>query len=250
MTENKLMLNSDKTEALLIGTRQKLASITPTNLQLADASVQFSQTVKSLGVYLDSTLSMKPHISFIVKTCFFHLRRLATVRRYLTRDACVKLVVCLVFSRLDYCNSLMAGLPSSTINSLQRVQNCAARLVCRKKKADNITPLLRSLHWLPISKRIDYKLASLCYKCLHDSAPEYLCTCLELYTPPRTLRSSSDAPALRVPHVKLVSAGQRAFSHIGPSTWNPLPLQLRRSPTLDTFKSCLKTHLFLQLNSH
>lgn len=178
------------------------------------------------------------------------LHRLAAVRRYLTREACVKLVICFIFSRLDYCNSLLAGLPASSIQGLQRVQNCAARLVLRKKKADNITPLLRSLHWFPISKRINYKLASLCYKCLNDSAPDYLCSCLELYIPPRTLRSSSDVLALRVPHAKLVSAGQRAFSYIGPSIWNPLPLQLRRSPTFDTFKSRLKTHLFLQPNSH
>ena len=121
----------------------------------------------------------------------------------------------------------------------------ARTLTVRKKKADNITPLLRSLHWLPIKKRISYKLASLCYKCLNDSAPDYLCSCLELYTPSRTLRSSSDALVLRVPHAKLVSAGQRAFSYIGPSTWNPLPLQLRQSPTFNTFKNRLNTHLFL-----
>ena len=188
---------------------------------------------------------MPPHSSFVVKACFFHLRRIAAIRRYLTKEACLKLVISLVFSRFDYCNSLLAGIPASSLQGLQRVQNCAARLVLRKKKADNITPLLRSLHWLPIKNRISFKLASLCHKCLNDSAPDYLCSCLELYTQTRTLRSSSDALVLRVPHAKLVSAGQRAFSYSGPSTWNPLPLQLRRSPTFVSFKNRLKTHLFL-----
>ena len=93
MTANRLKVNSGKTEALVIGTRQKVTSITSTDLQLADAAVHFSPTVKSLGVYLDSTLSMQPHISFVVKACFFHLRRIAAIRRYLTKEACVKLVI-------------------------------------------------------------------------------------------------------------------------------------------------------------
>ena len=245
MTENKLKLNSEKTEALVVGTRQKLASLTATDLQLADATVPFSPTVKSLGVYLDSTLSMQSHISFLTKTCFYHLRCIAAIRPYLTQEACVKLVISLLFSRIDYCNSLLAGLPASSLQGLQRVQNCAARLVLKKKRSEHITPLLRSLHWLPINNRITYKLASICYKCLNDSAPEYLRSCLELYTQSRPLRSASDALTLRIPRVKLVSAGQRAFSYTGPSAWNPLPLQLRQSPSFDSFRSWLKTQLFL-----
>ena len=155
---------------------------------------------------------MQPYISFVVKTCFFQLRHIAAIRRYLTSDACVKLVISLIFSRFDYCNSLLEGIPASSLQGLQRVQNCAARLVLRKNEAYNITPLLRSLHWFHINKRISYKLASLCNKCLNYYAPDYLCSCLELYTQSRTLRSSSDALVLRVPHAKLVSAGQRPFS--------------------------------------
>ncbi|KAK7100549.1 hypothetical protein V1264_023478 [Littorina saxatilis] len=246
MTENKLKLNSEKTEALLVGTRQKIASLTVTDLQLDDATVPFSPAVKSLGVFLDSTLSMQTHISFITKTCFFHLRRIASIRRYLTQDACVKLVVSLIFSRLDYCNSLLAGLPASSIHGLQRVQNAAARLTLRKTKRDHILPILRSLHWLPVNTRISYKLSTLVYKCLNDSAPEYLQSSLDLYTQPsdRPLRSAADPLRLHIPRSKLASAGQRAFPSAGPSVWNSLPLELRQSPSLDAFKSRLKTQFF------
>ena len=247
MTVNRLKLNSEKTDALVVGTRQKLASLIATDLQLADATVPFSPTVKSLGVHLDSTLSMQPHISYLTKTCFHHLRRVAAIQRYLTQEACKKLVISLLLSRLDYCNSLLAGLSSTSLQGLQRIQNCAARLVLRKRKSEHITPLLQSLHWLPIKDRISYKLASLCYKCLNNSAPEYLRSCLELYIQSRPLRSASDALTLSIPRVKLVTAGQRAFSYAGPSAWNLLPLQLRRSPTFDSFRNDLKTQLFLQL---
>ena len=93
MTANRLKLNSGKTEALVINTRRKVTSIKST------AAVHFSQTVKSLGFYFDSTLSMQPHIFFIIKTCFFSPGRIAAIRRYLTREACVKLVISLIFSR-------------------------------------------------------------------------------------------------------------------------------------------------------
>jgi hypothetical protein len=137
MTANRLKFNSGKIEALVIGTRQKVTSITFTHLQLADATVPFSQTIKSLSVYLDSTLSMQPQI-FIIKTCFFHLHRIAAIPRYLTREASLKLVISFISSRFDYCNWFLAGIPASSLQGLQRVLNCAARLILRKKKADNI----------------------------------------------------------------------------------------------------------------
>ena len=244
MTENKLKLNSDKTEALLVGTRQKLSSIQTTSLQLSDAIVPLSDRVKRLGVILDSTLSMQPHIASLTKTCFFHLRRIAAIRRYLPLDACIKLIVTLIFSRLDYCNALLAGVPASSVHILQRVQNSAARLALRKKKSDHITPMLQSLHWLPMRDRITYKLNCLCHKCLNDCAPAYVCDCLQHYTPSRTLRSAADSQMFKVPRTKLSSAGERAFTFSGPSAWKDLPKNLRELTSHESFKKQLKTHLF------
>ena len=150
MTQNKLQINSEKTEAVLIGTRQKLPSISVNTRQLDDTTVPLSDSVKSLGVLLDSTLSMENFISQAAKSCYYQLCRISSVRKYLSTEATVKLVTSLILSRLDCCNSLLSGLPASSVQSLCCIQNCDARHILKKRKTDHITPLFQFLHWLPI----------------------------------------------------------------------------------------------------
>ena len=115
-------------------------------------------------------------------------------------------------------------------------------------KTDHITPLFQFLHWLPIQQRIQYKINTLCYKCITGTASSYLCYCLQLYAPSRrTLRSASDTLSLQIPRTRLSTVGSRAFSVFGLSTWNDLPLPLLQKPSLDSFKSNLKTFLFPQI---
>ena len=99
-----------------------------------------------LGVTLDSTLSMQNFIKQSSQSCFYQLRRIGLIRKYLSTDATTKLVTSLIQSRLDYCNGLLSGLPTSAIHSLQHIQNSAARLILAKKKSNHVTPALRSLH--------------------------------------------------------------------------------------------------------
>ena len=232
MTANKLKLNDDKTEAMLVGTRQKLSQLPPSLLlQLDNTHIPISDSVKNLGVILDSSLTMTNFVSATTRACYFHLRRISQIRKYLTTEATTKLVVSLILSRIDYCNSLLSGLPDSTIHSLQRVQNNAARLILRKKKSDHITPLLKSLHWLPVHLRIHYKILSLCYKSLNNSAPIYLSNSLHLYIPSRSLRSASNPLRLQNPRSKLSTFGPRSFSAYGLHIWNTLPLSLHLKPS-------------------
>ena len=129
MIDNKLQLNVDKTKAMLFNS-SKLQD-TPASLSICQTTVTFSDSVRNIGFYLDKNLSMKQHINFICKTAFCELRRISTIPQYRTVDATKTLVVSLVLSQIDYCNSLLAGLPLSSISKLQRLQNCAARLVVR-----------------------------------------------------------------------------------------------------------------------
>jgi len=107
--------------------------------------------VWDLGVYMDSELAMKEHVAKIAAACFYHIRRLRQVRRRVGQEVTQQLVPALIMSQLDYCNSVLAGLPTSTLQPLQRVQNAAARLVFRLSRSDHVTPTLINLHWLPVS---------------------------------------------------------------------------------------------------
>uniref|UniRef100_A0A9J8BRN4 Reverse transcriptase domain-containing protein n=1 Tax=Cyprinus carpio carpio TaxID=630221 RepID=A0A9J8BRN4_CYPCA len=244
MTNNFLLLNSDKTEILLIGPENITQNLVDYNLQLDGCTVT-SSTVKNLGVILDSNLSFENHISHVTKTAFFHLRNIAKLRNMSPVPDAEKLVHAFMTSRLDYCNALLGGCPASSINKLQVVQNAAARVLTRSRKYDHITPILQSLHWLPINFRISYKILLLTYKALNGLAPAYLTSLLPRYNPSRSLRSQNSG-LLIVPRIAKSTKGGRAFSHLAPKLWNSLPDNVRGSDTLPLFKSRLKTHLFGQ----
>ena len=192
MTYNFLMLNSDKTEVHL---RNSLSRdlVTLDGITLASSS-----TVKNLGVVFDQDLSFNVHIKQILRPAFFHLRNIAKIRRIVSQADAEKLVHAFVTSRLDYCNSLLSGCSNKSLRTLQLIQNAAARVLTGTKIRDHISPILASLHWLPIKSRIEFKIILLTYKALHGQAPSYLKELIIPYYPSRTLRSQ-DAGFLVVP---------------------------------------------------
>ena len=173
MNSNKLKLNTDKTEVIPVGSASCLESVDIECANIGGNSVPFKTSVKYLGVHLDRTLSMQKHISSICCASFLELRRIASIRPYLSQCAAARLVAAMVISRLDYCNSVFVGLPADQIARLQRVQNNAARLVRKKGRRDHVTPLLKKLHWLSVKFRCQYKIATLACRylsffiCLH-----------------------------------------------------------------------------------
>ena len=196
------------------------------------------------GFILDPNLTMKQHVIQICQTAYYEIKRISSIRRYLTEDAAKQLVTSCVLSRLDYCNFLLMGTPNSVIQPMQKVQNTAARPILRAPCHQNGTPLLQQRHWLPIFKRIKYKTACRCYNAITGSASSYLSELLHLYSPSRSLRSWSDTRMLKIQRFNRKTHGFRTFSHFGPHIWNNLPKDIRPSATLSSFKSKLKIFLF------
>ena len=186
----------------------------------------------------------------ILNTCAAfccQLRRIRKIRSFLSTDASNKLAVSLILSRLDYCNSLHAAIPDNKLNKLQRIQNHAARLVLRKSRHASASGLLRTLYWLPVKARIQYKIARLCFQCIcQNSAPPYIPDLLHPYYPSRTPRFL-DTSLLTVPCFSLETFGKRSFSVLGPTVWNSLPPSLRKTQYFTTYKTKLKT-LFFQIH--
>ena len=246
MRENKLMLNDDKTEFLIITPQKSEKRITTRPLKVGEHTVLPSRCAKNLGVFFEDNMSANAQITSIVKSSNYHLRAIGRIRCYLTRDAAEKVVHALISSKLDYGNSLLAGVANYQIKRLQRVQNTAARVIARIRKYDHISQTLLELHWLPVEYRIKFKLLLIVFKCIHELAPEYLSKNITRYSPPVKLRSSETFP-LNLPLRNNVSFEDRAFSIAGPFLWNHLPPKIRQAPSVNCFKKLLKTHFFKEL---
>ena len=200
----------------------------------------------SSSVILDCHLSMNAHVANIAQTCYFELRRFASIHRFLTSVATATLVSAFVLSRIDYCNSLLFGSTHDVISHLQRIQNYAARVILRLPMSSSITIHLKSLHWLPVKVRSTYKIACLCYHCHSSTAPSYVTDMLHrkpLHT--RNTRSSSyTMPLLNRPAHCKATLGDRSFSFASSSVWNSIQNDVRCAPSLSSSKSRLKTYLF------
>ena len=179
-------------------------------------------------------------VLFVCRSAYIELRQIGPTRHLLTAQATQTLVCAFILSRLDYCNCLLAGCPHFLIDILQKVQNAAARLICRAKKLDHVQPILQLLHWLPIRALIQYKISTLCFNVITGNGPQYLSELLHLYTPTRDLRSSADTCILKIPCSNSKAFGQKSFSHVGPSTWNGLPYILRHFDSQTSFRQALK----------
>ena len=200
--DNQLTLNDDETEALLFPFSSSLKPSTvslPDSITLRSHNILFTDSARNLGFILDSKLLTKKHVTKICQTAYFELKRISSIPRFLTEDATKTLVTSYILSRLDYCNCLIMGTPNCVIQPLQKILNFAARLVLFTPRYHHSTPLLEKLHWLPISERIKYKVACMCFSAINGSGPAYLSELLHVYTLSRTLRSSFDTRMLKNP---------------------------------------------------
>ena len=242
MISNMLMVNDSKTEFLIVGSKQQLERVNIPFIHVGEDQITPVTSVRNLGVIFDSNLKMDMQIT---KACqiAYHVHNIRRIRKFLSQEATCTIIHAFITSQIDYCNSLMNGLPENLIKKLQRVQNTAARLVFNLRKYDRITPTLVTLQWLPVKYRIEFKTLLIVFKGLHGKAPIYI---QEMITPSKSKRysiRSNEERVLKVPKFKHDTFGKRAFAVYGPLAWNCLPKEIRLCVEIEAFKRNLKTHL-------
>ena len=241
---NKLALNADKTEFILFGSRVQLAKLQTESILIDSVAISSVNVVRNLGVWFNSSMNMEEQVKQLCSSVFYHLRCISQIRGFLDSNTVKTLVQSSITSRLDYGNSLLFGVPGYLLDRLQRAQNAAAKLIYRARRFDHVTPILEELHWLPVRKRIVFKLCLIVFKCLNGNGPKYLSDLLSLRDTGVDTRCARDSNLLNVPKSKRITFGDRAFYVAAPKLWNSLPVNVRGSPSVTTFKKNLKTFLF------
>uniref|UniRef100_A0A669CLJ3 Reverse transcriptase domain-containing protein n=1 Tax=Oreochromis niloticus TaxID=8128 RepID=A0A669CLJ3_ORENI len=240
MAGNFLQLNEEKTEVLVCAPKNFVPSVLE---NLGPLATFARPSIRSLGVSIDSALTLDAHVKSLVRSCFYHLRNIAKLSPIVSRSKLEIVIHAFVSSHLDYCNSLFTCLCKASLEHLQVVQNAAAKRLTKSSKFSHVTPLLIQLHWLPVKFRIQFKVLTLTFRALHGQAPTYISELLHPYIPSRSLRSC-DQGLLAVQHTRLKTKGDKAFVTVAPRLWNSLPLSLRSADSVVAFKKQLKTHLF------
>ena len=212
---NNLKLNSNKTQCIIFSRKSSKSAIAFLKAVNQDSSMDFLNSVKNLGSFLYSNLTIEHQTKHVVKNCFFHIHNIGKIRQFLTVESCEVLVNNLVISHLDYCNAVYYGLPNYLLLRLQKVQNTAARLISCTHKYDHITSVLIELHWLPIEYRLKFKILLHVFKVINGLSPTDLTDLITHHpVPSRSLRST-DSNLLFVP-CTFSAFGDRSFGVCGP----------------------------------
>ena len=212
-------------------------------ISVVSQTICSSQKARNIGVTFDNHFLFNDHVASICKSSFYHLRNISYIRKCLSSTTTEILVHAFPSSKLDYCNSLLYGLPNYHVKKVQHAQNAAARLMSLARKHEHITPILLNLHWLPIRYRIVFKILLITYKALNNLAPSYIRDLITPYIPSRQLRSSSKNLPV-IPHFNLKTYGAKSFSVAAPTLWKTLPGDIMNSSSVSDFKNKLDTFLF------
>jgi len=236
MVANRLQLNQNKTKVLWCSSARRQYQIPTNSVQVGSMSVQPVSTVKNLGVLLDTDVRMHTHVTAVIRACFASLQQIRSVQHCLPRSAVVSMIRALVLSKMDYCNSVLAGAPESLLWRLQSIMNLAARLIFQVGKYQHVTPFLHELHWLKVRERIKFRLCVLTHRCLNGTTPQYS---IEMMNPVSNRDSryryrlrSSDSRTLIIPTTRRSTLGDRSFPASAATAWNSLPARLKNATSL------------------
>ena len=245
MQQHHLKVNAEKTDFIVFASKEMNKHVGSLDLSLNfdGCVVSKSMCVQNIGFRMDQSLTCADQVKEICRIGYAQLKALSKIKNCIDRQSLEMLVHAFITSRIDFCNSLYYGVNECILRKLQVLQNSCARLITDAGRRQHITPLLKRLHWLPVSMRIMFKLCVVIYKFTIHSAPDYVSDLLSIHESVRPLRHSNDLQ-LNVPFTRDHSLFNRCFIYFAPRLWNQLPASVRTATSIETFKKHLKTHLF------
>ena len=240
-----MKINAQKTQLIVLGSRQNLQRLPPVTVQFMGAAVTGSTSVRNLGVMFDQCMTFSSHVSDLVQRCTGLLCGLAHSRHCLPQSVLVTLVQGLVVSRIRYCISVYGVTSQTEIGRLQKLLNFAARVISGRRKFDHISDVLRNLNWLSSDGLYQYHALTLLHRILSSNMPESLAACL---TTRRDIHQhcTRQSEQLVTPRIR-TEAGRRRFLYSAVNTYNGLPVDLRALAP-GRFKPAVRTYLLESQN--
>ena len=242
MNEFFLCLNANKTKILVIYPPSMRDNIILRGTFINNVCIRFVKNAKNLGILLDEMLTFDDQVQRVVKSSIGVIKKISEIKSFLSREELETVVCAGVLSRLDYCNILYHGITEARLRKLQSVQNSAVHLIRKRTNHDISTmDLLKQMHWLPVKKRITFKILLIVHKCLMGLAPMPLRRMIVMGGSTRTKKLEERRCNGEM--------GERSFSVAGPKLWNLLPIDVRLEEDTELFKKKLKTFLFREVDT-
>ena len=229
----------------MFGTNHQLNKMqsTSTRIAIGNTNVSAVNHVCNLEFLMDNTLKNQSHINNLTSTTFNQLMTIRRIHSKLDQETTRYIIQSLVISKLHYCTSLLLGSADYQLNKMQLIQNMACRIVCKLCKFDHVSSSMQDLHWLKIPYQIQFKVACIMCKCRNGQYPKYLTDVLPSKHKTQQLHSCTSDRYSSILHRSSL-AYNASFAAAGPRLWNSLPKNIRQQPSLDMFRSNLRTHLF------
>ena len=239
---NKLSLNHKKSKFMLFGTRSQLSKLSDVKVYAGQSELERVESFKYLGVVLDPNLTFSQHIEYLKSKTLSKISLLGRARYFVDHDTSVMLYKTLILPYYDYCDFVYHCLSQKDCHTLQKLQNCSLRQIL---KCDRLSPI-SDMHTVceieVLERRRDRHVSHEMYKAINGNAPSNIKKMfIHVHEKHDVKTRSNTSEQLYLPRCKL-EFSKRNFKYRGVRNWNPLPLNLRKAPTFEQFKTACTLH--------
>jgi len=245
LVDNKLSIHVGKTESILFGTKYLLSKENKLNIKYGNQQIEQKETVKYLGVSLDSKLSGKSMVENILSKINNKLKFLYRKQRFLNKNIRRLLCNSLIQPHYDFaCSSWYPLLTKNLRKRLQVSQNKCIRFCLNLNNRTSINKIkFNDINWLPVERRYEQCICTLIYKYFHNDVPEYIS---DMFNANVIKYNTRNPNMLKRPPYK-TSNGRKSLSYLGPKLWDDIPHQLKQKQTIASFKHDFKKHYLKKL---